>query len=67
MFKDREFIVEKESGTEKSSTIYRFKIGDGISQYKELSYISSIYNLFPKFSIYDKSYKTGIHFKFEEG
>lgn len=62
IFKDRELIIEKDSGIGEQDTTYRFKIGDGITPYSNLSYISSIYNLFPNFTYYDNDYTTAIHF-----
>lgn len=62
IFKNRELIVERDPGTDDSDTTYRFKIGDGVTPYRDLKYISSIYNLFPSFTYYDKDYETAIHF-----
>ena len=62
IFKNRELIVERDKGVDESDTTYRFKIGDGITPYNSLKYISSIYNLFPSFTYYDKDYETAIHF-----
>ena len=48
VFKNRELIVERDSGTDDSDTTYRFKIGDGVTTYRDLKYISSIYNFILK-------------------
>lgn len=56
IFKNRELIVEEEKGTDKDSTILRFKIGDGVTPYHGLKYTSSLYALFPEIVFYDESY-----------
>ena len=65
---DRELIIEADSQEphDSNSTIYRFKIGNGISPYKELSYVSSLYSLFPKVILCDNKYENGLTIAFNE-
>ena len=58
ILKDKELFVETEG--EGESLIARFKIGDGVTPYKQLPYISSIYKLFPNFKLYNNAYSYGI-------
>ena len=64
---DRELIIEEDMQTpdDKSSIIYRFKIGNGISSYKELPYVSSLYSLFPKVLFCDSSYENCLTLKLD--
>ena len=48
VFQNRELIVEVDNSVP-DDPVYRFKLGDGVSPYKELKYISSLYSLYPSF------------------
>lgn len=63
VFRDRELIVEYE-GNDVSNQVLRFKIGDGIHQYKDLSYVSSLYALYPHIMLYDSNYTHCIKMEF---
>ncbi len=65
IFKNRELIVESDISAEKEKTMYRFKIGDGVTSYEKLSYVSSLYSIFPNVKLYDKDYTTEIDLKIE--
>lgn len=62
ILKNRELLVETEG--ENESLIARFKIGDGVTPYKNLDYISSIYKLLPNTCLYDKNYLHGVNLVF---
>ena len=64
ILKDRELLLETE-GVDDKFTV-RFKIGDGATPYKELPYISSIYKLFPNFTLYNNNYTFGVDVLFKE-
>lgn len=55
---DRELFVETEG--EGSQQTLRFKIGDGMTPYPGLPYVSSLYSLFPNCILYSKDYKHGV-------
>ena len=65
--KDRELIIEEDvqSPEDASGIVYRFKIGDGITSYSELSYVSSLYSLFPRVSFCDNSYENCLTLKLD--
>ena len=65
VFLDRELIVEVSEGSDSSNTVYRFKVGDGVTPYSQLPYVSSIYSLFPFVNIFDKNYSKGIEISCE--
>ena len=66
VFRNRELVIEKELGSTPDDTVYRFKIGDGISPYKDLKYVSSIYSLLPSVSLLNESYDAGLELRFSE-
>jgi hypothetical protein len=67
VFKYRELIIEIErSDNPENSDTYRFKIGDGITPYKDLKYVSTIYSLFPSFKLFNKEYTKCVEIKFGE-
>lgn len=55
---NRELFVETEG--EGPQQTLRFKIGDGITTYAKLPYVSSLYSLFPECILYSKDYKKGL-------
>jgi hypothetical protein len=55
VFHNRELIIESDESSV-GDPVLRFKIGDGMTPYKQLKYVSSIYSLFPTFAICDASY-----------
>lgn len=55
ILKNRELIIEVDNSNPENVAL-RYKIGDGITSYKNLKYVSSLYSLFPKVYIYDKDY-----------
>ena len=57
------FEIEKSDNPEQTDT-YRFKIGDGVTPYKDLKYVSTIYSLFPNFKLFDREYKKCVEIKF---
>ena len=63
VFKDRELIVESDKASDKDSSIYRFKIGDGVTPYENLNYVSSLYSIFPNIKLFDKNYNNEIDIK----
>lgn len=58
ILKESEFLVETEG--EGDTLVARFKIGDGKTKYSNLPYQSSIYKLFPKFTLYNEDYTFGV-------
>ena len=67
VFRNRELIIEEDaSKNPEEGSVFRFKIGDGITPYKKLKYASTIYSLFPTVMLYDKEYETCIELKFQE-
>lgn len=65
VFRYRELIVEIEKSDNPEQTdTYRFKIGDGVTPYKDLKYVSTIYSLFPSFKLFDRDYKKCVEIKF---
>ena len=59
VFKNRELIIERETSDDpESGDMFRFKIGDGITPYRNLKYTSTIYALFPNVCLYDSNYET---------
>ena len=65
--RDRELIIEEDIQTPEDTLgiVYRFKIGDGMSSYSELPYISSLYSLFPKVSFCDNTYENCLTLKLD--
>lgn len=66
VFRDRELIIESETDGQKEHSVYRYKIGDGVTPYKNLNYISSLYSVFPNIIFYDEEYQNAIEISFEE-
>lgn len=64
VFKNRELIIEKDFDGIDEHTVYRFKIGDGISSYQNLKYVSNIYSLLPEFSLCNKDYSSELVINF---
>lgn len=64
ILKERELLIETEGYGDTFTT--RFKIGDGVTPYCELPYISSIYKLFPNFILYNSDYSFGVDISFRE-
>ena len=62
VLRDRELLVETEGVGETLTA--RFKIGDGVTPYSDLPYISSIYKLFPNFVLYNNNYNIGVNISF---
>jgi hypothetical protein len=60
VFQNRELVVEVDNSVP-DDPVYRFKLGDGVSPYKELKYISSLYSLYPSFCICNESYTNKIN------
>ena len=58
VLKNKELLVEVEG--EDDTFTARFKIGDGITPYNKLPYISSLYKLLPNFILYNSDYSYGI-------
>lgn len=63
VLRNRELLLEYEGEGDKR--IYRFKLGDGITPYNQLSYISSLYALYPMFNLYNNSYTQQVQLLFE--
>lgn len=59
VLKNRELLVETEG--ENDTLVVRFKMGDGISPYKQLSYVSNLYKLYPNFILYSNDYSYGVN------
>ena len=66
VFHNREFIVEIDEDYDESHTIYKFKIGDGITPYKDLQYVTSIYSLFPEINLCSKDYSSILNICFNK-
>lgn len=66
VFKNRELIIEEDCDGVSEHSVFRFKIGDGITPYCDLKYISSLYTLFPNIILYDEDYNNSITLKFTE-
>jgi hypothetical protein len=68
IFKSRELIVEieKPDNVEDEPT-YRFKVGDGITPYTLLPYVSSLYALVPNICFYNKDSTSCVKLNFLEG
>ena len=64
--KCRELIIEEDVNESADKTVCRFKIGDGMRQYSDLPYISSLYSLFPSVLLCDQNYTRSIELKFKE-
>ena len=60
VFKNRELIMEEDNDGVREHIVYRFKIGDGVTPYNELRYISSLYSLIPNVIFYDSDYKNSV-------
>ena len=58
ILKDRELLVETEG--EGDTFIARFKVGDGVTPYSQLAYVSNLYKLYPNFLLYNNDYSFGI-------
>ena len=58
ILKDRELLVETEG--EGDTFVARFKIGDGITPYSQLPYVSNLYKLYPNFLLYNSDYSFGV-------
>lgn len=65
VFKDREFIVEVEKGTNSEDSTLRFKVGDGVRPYYSLPYVSSLYALFPNIKLCNVDYSKELSISFE--
>lgn len=67
IFKSRELIVEieKPDNAEEEPT-YRFKVGDGITPYTLLPYVSSLYALVPNICFYNKDSTSCVKLNFSE-
>lgn len=63
ILRDKELLVETEG--EDNELVVRFKIGDGKTTYSQLKYISSLYDLFPNFKLYNNDYSLGINVNFK--
>lgn len=63
--KSRELIIEREQGVEPSQDVIRFKVGDGITPYSKLKYVSSLYSIFPKIVFYDDNYENYVSLDLE--
>lgn len=61
---DRELLIETEGSDD--TFIARFKIGDGLTPYHKLEYVSSIYKLLPNVLFYNKDYTNGINIVFPD-
>lgn len=59
VLKNKELLVETEG--ENETFVARFKIGDGITPYKQLPYVSNLYKLYPNFILYSNDYSYGIN------
>ena len=59
VLRDKELLVETEG--EDDTFIARFKIGDGMTPYNQLPYISNLYKLCPNFILYNNEYSYGIN------
>lgn len=64
ILKDREILVESEG--EGDTLTLRFKIGDGVTPYSKLPYVSSMYSLFPNVMFYNKSGTNAIDIRFKD-
>lgn len=64
ILKDKELLVETEGVNE--TFIARFKIGDGVTPYKQLPYISNIYKLCPNFILYNDDYTYGLNINLKQ-
>jgi hypothetical protein len=64
ILKNRELLVETEG--EGDELVVRFKLGDGKTTYSQLKYISSLYDLFPNFKMYNNDYSLGINVNFKD-
>lgn len=60
VFQNRELVIEVDNSTV-DDPVYRFKVGDGVSPYSELKYISTLYSLYPMFCICNESYTNKIN------
>ena len=59
VLKDRELLVETEGSGD--TFVARFKVGDGITPYSKLPYISNLYKIYPNFILYNEDYSFGIN------
>jgi hypothetical protein len=66
VFRNRELIIEKESDGVEEHTVFRFKIGDGLTTYKNLKYVSSMYSLLPEICLCNKDYSSKLVINFNE-
>lgn len=64
ILKDKELLVETEGVNE--TFIARFKIGDGVTPYCQLPYVSNIYKLYPNFILYSDDYSYGLNIKLKK-
>lgn len=61
VLKDKELLVETEGVND--TFIARFKVGDGVTPYNQLPYVSNIYKLCPNFILYNDDYTYGLNIK----
>lgn len=67
VFKNRELIVEVERPDNiEDEPVYRFKVGDGVTPYNLLQYVSSLYSLVPNICFYNKDGTNCIKLDFSE-
>ena len=67
IFKRRELIVEVEKpDSVEDEPTYRFKVGDGITPYALLPYVSSLYALVPNICFYNKDSTSCVRLNFSE-
>lgn len=66
VFRNRELIVEEDDDGIQEHKVYRFKLGDGVTPYRNLKHISSLYALLPDVIFYDNTYKNSLTIKFTE-
>lgn len=67
IFKNRELIVEMEKpDSVEDEPTYRFKVGDGITPYALLPYVSSLYALVPDICFYNKDSTSCVKLNFLE-
>ena len=63
--RNRELVLERDSGVDSSQDVLRFKVGDGVTTYSKLKYVSSLYAIFPKIIFYDNNYENYVSLDLE--